>query len=70
MIEAAGSSIFEQTSWVVVHPQSIIHSFVEFVDGSVIAWTADETPYPVAQPSERYDGRLGGLILVRHSNWN
>jgi len=45
---------------VVVHPQSIIHSFVEFVDGSVIAQLGPPDmklpiQYALAYP-ERYDG--------------
>ena len=45
---------------VVVHPQSIIHSFVEFVDGSVIAQIGPPDmklpiQYALAYP-ERYDG--------------
>ena len=44
----------------VVHPQSIIHSFVEFVDGSVIAQLGPPDmklpiQYALAYP-ERYDG--------------
>ena len=45
---------------VVVHPQSVIHSFVEFVDGSVIAQLGPPDmklpiQYALAYP-ERYDG--------------
>ena len=45
---------------VVVHPQSIIHSFVEFIDGSVIAQIGPPDmklpiQYALAYP-ERYDG--------------
>ena len=57
---------------VVVHPQSIVHSMVEFKDGSVIAQlgvTDMRLPiqYAFSYP-ERWDGTLERLDLTRASN--
>src|SRR5262245_22351219 len=53
---------------VVVHPQSLIHSFVEFVDGSLIAQLArNDMKFPIvyalAYP-ERFENAFGRLDLV------
>jgi 1-deoxy-D-xylulose-5-phosphate reductoisomerase len=57
---------------VVVHPQSIVHSFVEFVDGSVLAqlgFPTMELPilYAMSYPERVTDGRLQTFDPVRAS---
>jgi 1-deoxy-D-xylulose-5-phosphate reductoisomerase len=57
---------------VVVHPQSIVHSFVEFVDGSVLAqmgFPTMELPilYALSHPARVDDGRLRTFDPVRSS---
>ena len=57
---------------VVVHPQSIVHSFVEFVDGSVLAqmgFPTMELPilYALSHPVRVEDGRLRTFDPVRSS---
>ena len=57
---------------VVVHPQSIIHSFVEFVDGSVLAqvgFPTMEIPilYALSYPDRVADGSLRTFDAVRSS---
>lgn len=57
---------------VVVHPQSIVHSFVEFVDGSVLAqmgFPTMELPilYAMAYPERLEDGNLQTFDPVRAS---
>jgi 1-deoxy-D-xylulose-5-phosphate reductoisomerase len=47
----------------VVHPQSIVHSFVEFVDGSILAQVGDPTMelpilYALTHPGRRPDATL------------
>ena len=47
----------------VVHPQSIVHSFVEFVDGSILAQVGDPTMelpilYALTHPTRRPDATL------------
>ncbi len=47
----------------VVHPQSIVHSFVEFVDGSILAQVGDPTMelpilYALTHPGRRADASL------------
>jgi 1-deoxy-D-xylulose-5-phosphate reductoisomerase len=54
---------------VLVHPQSIVHSMVEFVDGSVLAQlsvTDMRLPiqYALAYP-ERWDGAIPGMDFTR-----
>jgi len=54
---------------VVIHPQSVVHSFVEFVDGSVVAQIAKNDMrfpilYALAYP-ERLPNAFGRLDLVR-----
>ncbi len=56
----------------VVHPQSIIHSFVEFVDGSVLAQVGDPTMeipilYALTWPERLEDRRLQGYDPVASS---
>jgi len=56
----------------VVHPQSIIHSFVEFVDGSVLAQVGDPTMeipimYALTYPERLEDGALQGYDPVASS---
>jgi len=47
---------------VVLHPQSIIHSMVEFIDGSVIAqMSVPDMKGPIAYALS-YPGRLGGIL--------
>jgi 1-deoxy-D-xylulose-5-phosphate reductoisomerase len=57
---------------VVIHPQSVIHSLVEYVDGSVIAQLGNpdmRTPiaYGLAYP-ERIDSGVGSLDLFKVAN--
>ena len=57
---------------VVVHPQSIVHSFVEFVDGSVLAqmgFPTMELPilYALTHPARVEDGTLGTFDPVASS---
>lgn len=59
---------------VVVHPQSVIHSLVEYVDGSVIAQLGNpdmRTPiaYGLAYP-ERIDSGVGSLDLFKVATLN
>ncbi len=59
---------------VVVHPQSVIHSLVEYVDGSVIAQLGNpdmRTPiaYGLAYP-ERIDSGVGSLDLFKVATMN
>ncbi len=56
----------------VVHPQSIVHSFVEFVDGSVLAQVGDPTMelpilYALTYPERVPDPSLQGFDPVRSS---
>jgi 1-deoxy-D-xylulose-5-phosphate reductoisomerase len=56
----------------VVHPQSIVHSFVEFVDGSVLAQVGEPTMelpilYALTHPHRVRDGRLQGYDPVTSS---
>ena len=56
----------------VVHPQSIIHSFVEFVDGSVLAQVGDPTMeipilYALTWPDRVEDRRLQGYDPIASS---
>jgi 1-deoxy-D-xylulose-5-phosphate reductoisomerase len=54
---------------VVVHPQSVIHSLVEYVDGSVLAQLGNpDMRTPIAQAlahPERVDAGVGALELAR-----
>ena len=59
---------------IMVHPQSIMHSMVEFVDGSIVAQlgTADmrqpiqyALTYPERLPIARCAARLGGRVAIR-----
>lgn len=57
---------------VVVHPQSIVHSFVEFIDGSVVAQMSVpsmELPvlYALTHPERAYDSGVGGFDPVGNS---
>jgi 1-deoxy-D-xylulose-5-phosphate reductoisomerase len=57
---------------VVVHPQSVVHSFVEFVDGSVLAQMGEpsmELPvlYALTHPGRIVDAALHPFDPVRHS---
>jgi 1-deoxy-D-xylulose-5-phosphate reductoisomerase len=57
---------------VVVHPQSVVHSFVEFVDGSVLAQVGEpsmELPvlYALTHPDRIEDAALPPFDPVRHS---
>ncbi len=57
---------------VVVHPQSIVHSFVEFVDGSVLAqmgFPTMELPilYALSYPERVEDGALRTFDPVKAS---
>ena len=55
---------------VVIHPQSVIHSLVEYVDGSVLAQLGNpDMRTPIAQAlafPERIDAGVGPLDLARH----
>ncbi len=56
----------------VVHPQSIVHSFVEFVDGSLLAQVGDPTMelpimYALTWPDRIEDSRLQGWDPVASS---
>jgi len=56
----------------VVHPQSIVHSFVEFVDGSLLAQVGDPTMelpimYALTWPERVEDTRLQGWDPVASS---
>ena len=57
-----------QAIGVVLHPQSIIHSFVEFADGSLVAQLAkNDMKFPIAYAltfPERVPNRFGRLDLV------
>ena len=48
---------------VVIHPQSIVHSLVEFVDGSVIAQLSPPDMKLPIQYALAYPERIGGLRL-------
>jgi 1-deoxy-D-xylulose-5-phosphate reductoisomerase len=54
---------------VVLHPQSVIHSFVEFVDGSLMAQLAkNDMKFPIVYAltyPERMENRFGRLDLVQ-----
>lgn len=57
---------------VVVHPQSIVHSFVEFIDGSVVAQMSVpsmELPvlYALTHPERASDDGVGGFDPVANS---
>jgi len=57
---------------VVVHPQSIVHSFVEFIDGSVVAQMSVpnmELPvlYALTHPERANDDGVTGFDPVKHS---
>jgi 1-deoxy-D-xylulose-5-phosphate reductoisomerase len=47
---------------VVVHPQSIVHSMVEFVDGSIIAQMCPPSMTFPVQHSILYPGRAAGVV--------
>ncbi len=53
---------------VVLHPQSVIHSFVEFVDGSLVAQLArNDMKFPIAYAltyPDRFPNRFGRLDLL------
>ena len=55
---------------VVIHPQSLIHSFVEFVDGSLISQMAEHDMVIPIQYALTYPHRLKGLVasfdFVKH----
>ena len=55
----------------VIHPQSLIHSFVEFVDGSLVAQLArNDMKFPIVYAlsyPERHPNPFGRLDLVAHS---
>ena len=66
-MKPAGSSIFpaEQID-VMIHPQSIVHSMVEFVDGSVIAQLSPPDmklpiQYALTWPARRAGWRRGSI---------
>ncbi|HEX7937859.1 MAG TPA: 1-deoxy-D-xylulose-5-phosphate reductoisomerase [Gemmatimonadaceae bacterium] len=57
---------------VVVHPQSVVHSFVEFIDGSVLAQMGQpsmELPilYALTHPRRVSDSGVGSFNPVKHS---
>jgi 1-deoxy-D-xylulose-5-phosphate reductoisomerase len=57
---------------VVVHPQSVVHSFVEFVDGSVLAQVGAPTMelpvlYALTHPHRISDSGVGQFDPVKHS---
>jgi 1-deoxy-D-xylulose-5-phosphate reductoisomerase len=58
---------------VVVHPQSIVHSMVEFVDGSTLAQCSPpDMRLPIALGlgwPDRVDGAAPGLDLTRSASW-
>ena len=58
---------------VVVHPQSIIHSMVEYVDGSIIAQMGVanmKTPilYAFTYPEKEYNSSINFLDLIKNNN--
>ena len=58
---------------VVVHPQSIIHSMVEYVDGSIIAQMGVanmKTPilYAFSYPEKEFNSSINFLDLIKNSN--
>ena len=58
---------------VVVHPQSIIHSMVEYVDGSIIAQMGVanmKTPilYAFTYPEKEYNSSINFLDLIKYNN--
>ena len=58
---------------VVVHPQSIIHSMVEYVDGSIIAQMGVanmKTPilYAFTYPEKEFNSSINFLDLIKNSN--
>lgn len=58
---------------VVVHPQSIIHSMVEYVDGSIIAQMGVanmKTPilYAFSYPEKEYNSSINFLDLIKNNN--
>jgi 1-deoxy-D-xylulose-5-phosphate reductoisomerase len=57
---------------VVVHPQSVVHSFVEFIDGSVLAQVGAPTMelpvlYALTHPERLADDGLGSFNPIAHS---
>jgi 1-deoxy-D-xylulose-5-phosphate reductoisomerase len=57
---------------VVVHPQSVVHSFVEFIDGSVLAQVGAPTMelpvlYALTHPRRIADAGVGQFDPVKHS---
>ena len=58
---------------VVIHPQSIIHSMVEYVDGSIIAQMGVanmKTPilYAFTYPEKEYNSSINFLDLIKNNN--
>lgn len=58
---------------VVVHPQSIIHSFVEFIDGHMLAQLAENKmiipiQYALSFP-KRWPGMVPPFDFRKHANW-
>ena len=58
---------------VVIHPQSIIHSMVEYVDGSIIAQMGVanmKTPilYAFSYPEKEYNSSINFLDLIKNNN--
>ena len=58
---------------VVVHPQSIIHSMVEYIDGSIIAQMGVanmKTPilYAFTYPEKEYNSSINFLDLIKNNN--
>ena len=58
---------------VIVHPQSIIHSMVEYVDGSIIAQMGVanmKTPilYAFTYPEKEYNSSINFLDLIKNNN--
>lgn len=58
---------------VVVHPQSLVHSFVEFVDGSLLAQIAENTMLLPIQYALSYPQRLKRVVprfdFKKYSSW-
>lgn len=58
---------------VIVHPQSIIHSMVEYVDGSIISQMgvpSMKTPilYALTYPEREFNSAIGNLDFTKNSN--
>lgn len=56
---------------VIIHPQSLIHSFVEFIDGSLLAQMSEPNmmipiQYALTYP-KRYSGELKGFDFIKHN---